>query len=211
MRFKSEVLQMKIRLKTIVMVLFCSHHSIVAQPCAELAAAGQSDAIKYLNRGRDSQTALCVEHALRQIGETGSIEGIAIVLRYLDYRREPTPSEKRGATNLNTWYQYPAMIALFEIGKPAMPYLIDLLASDTNNLRRRNALETIGDIYREDPAAGVKLLSSAAEKVKGNDMRVTEAETRLTEASRELAKMCPPRVRSQCEAVLYNAPPTAKP
>jgi len=182
----------------------------IAQTCTELASAGPADLVRYLNRDRSTQTSLCVEYALRELGEQRYLEGIQVVLRHFDFQRDLTPSEIGGVTNINRGFLYPATSALFGMGKPALPYILDLLAAETNALRRRNALEAVRDICRDDYVAGVRLVRSAAEKVRGDDARLTQAEIRLNEASRELAMMCPPQVRSSCEAALYDTAPAEK-
>ena len=191
-------------LRFLVMVLLYGNIRIVGQTCTELSTASTVDLVKYLNRSKDSQKSLCVEYAIRHLGEKKSFEAILVILRYLDYRREPTQFEKQGIATSHGWY--PATIALYEIGKPAMPFIVERLATEMTLVERRNALETIMDISSDDFVSAVKLIRSAAQKVKGDDVRITEAEVRLTEASREAARMCPPRVRPSCEAALYDMP-----
>ena len=196
---------MKDRLAVAVFVLFSCGSCLMGQSCTELASASSGELLTYLNRGKASQTSSCTEYALRRLGERKYLEAVPVALRYLDFRREPTEAEKHGLASMNSWY--PATIALFEIGKPALPYLVDLLATKTTEVVRKNALETVMDISSDDFVSGVRLIRAAAEKVRGNDSRLSEEEVRLTQASREAAKMCPPRVRSDCEAALYGAAP----
>ena len=96
---------------------------------------------------------------------------------------------------MHEWY--PATTALFQIGKPALPALLDVLAAETSPVVRQKALETLMDISREDPVSGVKLMRDSAATRRGK-----AAQARLLDAARKSVNLCRPSVRPQCEAAL---------
>lgn len=76
--------------------------STFGQTCAELESKSPAELVKYLNRERGSQASECVEHALRTLGDQKYMDAIPIILSYLDYRRDPTPSERSGVATGHT-------------------------------------------------------------------------------------------------------------
>jgi hypothetical protein len=115
----------------------------------------------------------------------------------LGFRREPAPWESGDVVVelMHEWY--PATTALFEIGKPALPALLDLLGTETTPIVREKALRTVMDISRDDFVSGVKLIRATASKQKDK-----AAESRLLDAAAKAAKMCPPHIRAECEDAL---------
>jgi hypothetical protein len=92
---------------------------------------------------------------------------------------------------------YPATSALFQIGKPALPALIDLLGTETTPIVRSKALQTVMDISRGDLVSGVKLIRDAAAKRQDKAARV-----RLLDAASKSVNLCRPSIRPQCEDAL---------
>ena len=61
--------------------------------------------------------------------------------------------------------RYPAIDALFQIGKPALPALCKVIASDAPaSINSKNATLTIILIFRDDPQQGVNFLDDQASK-----------------------------------------------
>lgn len=165
--------------------------------CPQLASAEPSALVSYLDGPQASQTAACIAFSIRQIGAKKYAPGVLTLIRHLDFRREPDfwgNGEDVVALQRN-WY--PAVLALSEIGMPAVAPLVDLLGNETTPLVRTKAIETLVGIYGDDSASAVKLLRAAA--VKQEDKA---AGTRLLDAAAKAAKICPVRVRLQCEDAL---------
>src|SRR5262249_19097521 len=60
--------------------------------------------------------------------------------------------------------RYPAVGALFEIGRPALPALVRTIeANRVDSLEGQNALRSIQNIFREDLNEGARFLEHAAE------------------------------------------------
>ncbi len=172
--------------------------ALAAEPrCPLLAAAAPSALVSYLDGPKGSQTSACTEYAIAQIGEKKYVAGVGVLVRYLGFRREPEFWEK-GEDVVDLQHEwYPATSALFQIGKPALPALIDLLGTETNPIVRSRALQTVMDISRGDFVSGVKLIRDAAAT------RNAKAEqARLLDAARKSVALCRPSVRPQCEAAL---------
>jgi hypothetical protein len=93
---------------------------------------------------------------------------------------------------------YPATTALFEIGKPAVPDLVEAIAnSATSEIARSNAVATVFDIYRSDVAESVRVLMRAS---KASPDR--EASMRLYDAARKAADMCRQPGHNSCMSAL---------
>ncbi len=99
---------------------------------------------------------------------------------------------------MHKWY--PATIALYQIGKPALPALVQLLGTETSPIVRAKALQTVMDISSDGFhfVSGVKLLQAAA--LSQGDSRV---KARLLDAASKAVKMCPVPLRPQCEDALH--------
>jgi hypothetical protein len=101
--------------------------------------------------------------AIEELGQRQISEAVPELIEYLNFRRihdwegsglvlHPLPEEG----------DYPAVGALFSIGKPAMPALIKAIEEkDTNSIESKNALKTIQLIFRDDLSEAVKHLEKA--------------------------------------------------
>ena len=68
---------------------------------------------------------------------------------------------------------YPATTALFEIGKPAVPDLVEAIAdSNTSDLARSNAIETLFWIHSGDVSEAVAVLNRAGKEAKDGRRRI---------------------------------------
>jgi hypothetical protein len=96
---------------------------------------------------------------------------------------------------------YPATTALFEIGKPAVPDLVEAIAnSATSEIARSNAVATVFDIYRSDVTESVQVLMRAS---KASPDR--EASMRLYDAARKAADMCRQPGHNSCMSALSES------
>jgi len=97
--------------------------------------------IRYLN----TTTSASIKTAtIYLIGRHRLLNGVKELIKQIDFDSE---SQSRGSP-LPLWGQYPAMEALINIGQPAIPAAVDLLATDINDLRRDLAVKVIR--YVED-------------------------------------------------------------
>jgi hypothetical protein len=83
---------------------------------------------------------------------------------------------------------------------PASPSAVRLIASSvSSDLLRKNAMEVLFAIHRENLGDGARALNNASRSASDN-----ETATRLLLAAREFAAKCPGEWRSACEAALIE-------
>ena len=166
--------------------------------CLQLESGEPSQLVSYLDGPKGSQTSACTEYAIGQIGEKRYVAGVGVLARRLGFRREPDFWEK-GEDVVGLQHEwYPATSALFQIGKPALPALIEILGTETTPIiRSSKALQTVMDISRDDFVSGVKLIRDAAATRKDK-----AAQARLVDAARKSVNLCRASIRPQCEAAL---------
>src|SRR5262249_12961572 len=64
---------------------------------------------------------------------------------------------------ITTAERYPAVVALFAIGKPALPAVTEVIEThESDSLESENATLVVYLIFREDPSAGIKYLEEAS-------------------------------------------------
>lgn len=126
----------------------------------------------------------CVTKIIYHLGETKDVSSVTVLIGLLDFRRPDTEMEKQHIRTMEG--KYPAVEALFSIGKPAVPAIVSTLAGGkTSDISRENALLTLVEIYREDPSLVIPLLKKAAEGAKTS----VEA-ARLQSSARDVIKYC---------------------
>jgi len=108
----------------------------------------------------------CAIAALEILGHEHATSYIPKIVNFLTFRRkfywEGTGFNIRPVTELG---HYPAAMALFEIGKPALPALLTVATEEKpDSLKFSNAVNTIMSIYRDQMSAGVRFLRQAALK-----------------------------------------------
>ena len=59
--------------------------------CPQLVSAGPPALASYLDSPEGSQTAACIEYAIRDIGDKAYAPAVASLVRHLGFRREPGP------------------------------------------------------------------------------------------------------------------------
>jgi hypothetical protein len=135
----------------------------------------------------------CAIAALEILGHEHATSYIPQIVKFLAFKRkfdwEGTGFNIRPVTELG---HYPAAMALFEIGKPALPALLAVATEEKpDSVKFNNAVSTIMLIHRDQVPAGVRFLRQAALnqndlKYRANlDAAVTLAETLCDKGSRE--------------------------
>ncbi|HEX8567992.1 MAG TPA: hypothetical protein VF648_20305 [Pyrinomonadaceae bacterium] len=123
------------------------------------------------NRNLVTESPDKLAQAIEALGQRQITEAIPELIDFLDFRRihkwEGTgvilhPLPKEG--------DYPAVGALFSIGKLALPALIKVVEeNDIDSIKSKNALQTIQLIFRENLSEGVKYLESEMIKSTSQD------------------------------------------
>lgn len=164
-------------------------------PCYELEGATVQADLRYLQGDRSNVKAECVAYAADRIGLHRYAEASKTLVRYLDYRMPTDPREASlPPISPISGPRYPAINALFEIGKPAVDDLVEAVGnSATSDGVRKNAIQVLYEIFREDVAGAVRVLNRAS-----NATRDPEVRQRLFDAARKTAGMCHETMRNAC-------------
>lgn len=102
--------------------------------------------------------------AIYLIGRHHLSGGVAELIRCIDF--DPGRERQPGPEPL--WEQYPAMEALITIGWPSVPAVIELLATETDNLRRDLAVKVIRYATKSEVA---KFILEEAHKIESDPNR----------------------------------------
>jgi hypothetical protein len=173
--------------------------SDVNTDCTQLQGAKPQVQLEYLQGERSALSDACMIYAMDRLAAVRYAPSIDLLVKYLDYHIPAPPKSKEAFVQqtvpwLGTWY--PAARGLFRIGKDAVPALIAAIAdADTSDLMRKNDIELVLLIYREDVPQGAAVLNRAGRTATRPDVR-----QRLLDAARDLAGQCPEPQRGACLA-----------
>lgn len=113
--------------------------------------------------------------AIYLIGRHRLAEGIGELIRRIDF--DASGQVIKGTEPL--WEQYPAMEALINIGKPSVVACLQLLATETGDLRRTLAVKVIRYVEGADVARFILERAYSAENDPGRKANLADARTRL--------------------------------
>ncbi len=138
--------------------------------------------------------------AIRELGRLPYEGAIGALITYLDFKR-PLQGNSEFVVVNGLDPPYPAVGSLFAIGKPAVPSLLRVVGQpDAKELVRKNAIETIMEIFRGKGPAGVRAISEA-----GQASQDIGESRRLLDAARDAVRFCSPSEKSACEAAIAVA------
>lgn len=165
--------------------------------CHELAPAKPEEHLAYLQPERSRLKPECIQFAMTELGVKHYLPAIKELVKWLDYRIPETPIKERSAVQMHpTWLGnfYPAMNALFLIGKPANSELLAVIASAETDLVREHATETYCTINRSDVPQAIATLVRAS-----HDSELTSARQKLWDSAKWAAmNFCAPDTRNAC-------------
>lgn len=121
--------------------------------------------------------------AIYMIGRHRLSGGVRDLIQRIDFEaawQSPTKS-------LPLWERYPAMEALITIGLPSVPPAVELLASDTNDLRRELAVKVIRQVEGPDVSVFILERAYANEGDANRKAMLKEALSRLHKLIQETA------------------------
>jgi hypothetical protein len=102
--------------------------------------------------------------AINRLGELKADSAIADLISILTFRQEFS-EEQQEIDIIGLGQIYPAVGALWQIGKPALPAVTAVIATtDTKSIESRNATYTVMLIFRDYPKEGVSYLEDQASK-----------------------------------------------
>jgi hypothetical protein len=179
----------------------------VAYECSAFQNSSSSDLIAFLENSGGKITdsnAECVVFSIQKLGKLKEEKAARVLTRYLDQKRPLTADEKESERlhmSMSLKEFYPAVSALFEIGKPAVPALLSTIANDTTSVdARNNAVRAEMLIYRDTPVDGIRALKGAA----GNASSPADAE-RINGAIQSALKWCGRHRQAECRAAAKDS------
>lgn len=173
--------------------------AFAAYPCADLANKKAETLLEYLQGDKSRLDRNCALYAIEQLGNDHYAAAIKTLIGYLDYRSPDLPSVTIQGVKLTPkfawWAPYLAVDALSQIGKAAVPQLIEAVADpSTSDVARDNAGDAVLEIYREDNPEGIAVLARASHT------RTDPRESiHLVDQARRQAGKCIPEMRNDCE------------
>ncbi len=170
-----------------------------AQDCTKLSSSTKDELQQFLQTTPSNEDLSCTISAIRKLGEHRVTGAAGTLSKYLDLEQPLTEGEKMGVFHhpRTITRAYPAVNALFEIGEPALPTLLDVLKSNdpAGNLRRSNAIRTIMIFLVTGPSS-VKLIRDAGRSESDPGMASS-----LQRAAEEAAQVCVPDEKAKCAAI----------
>lgn len=139
----------------------------------EYALAAISDA-EYLTKYPH-----CVAANMQYLGMTHQKKAVPYLINLLDYKVQPQSFGKPLNAEI-----YPAVAAFIELGAPAVPSLIEVLAStDSGSVQSNNAIESLMDmrIFRDDLNKPL-IMMKKAEKAETDPVRAARLESAIQNA-----------------------------
>lgn len=179
---------------------------LAATECPDLESADSDPLISYLAAVAPNQdNSRCVTFVIKHLDSARYEPAIPVLVRLLDFHRPPNEAEKAGvALHPPTIDEfYPAANALEEIGKAALPALLEAIkSSETSTIARRNAVSVWMVIYKYEPSKGIAKLQR--ESVAAADSTVND---NWTWALAEATRLCNPSQKARCNAAAMTPTP----
>ena len=119
--------------------------------------------------------------AIYLIGRHRLSDGVGELIKRIDFDTGGQP--KRGARPL--WERYPAMEALITIGRPSVRATVELLATDTNDLRRNLAVKVVRYVEDAEVARFILERAHASESDPSRKANLKDALSRLERLEKE--------------------------
>ena len=116
--------------------------------------------VKAMHRLADLQAT----HRLGDFQSTAAINDLVKLLTFkYTYYWEKEAGGRLDPQPITTAERYPAIAALFTIGKPALPAITEVIEThESNSLESENATLVVYLIFRESPSAGTQYLTEAS-------------------------------------------------
>lgn len=180
-------------LSLVLMSTTCVALHAQESPCAMLKTKDTAVLRAFLQEQQSLRQSPCLTVVIKQLGQLRDVEAIHLLVGYLDYLEPKTGLLPNGGATVRP--RYPAVSALFQVGKPATIELLSAIQSGGSPKIRENAVRAYADVYRDDLWSGIRGLKTAELLAKADDER-----RRLEEARRKLMDECDAGDEKQVEA-----------
>jgi hypothetical protein len=155
--------------------------------------------VSFLNVEARTADPECITTVIGRLGNSRDVSAVPVLIRLLDFQRPLTQRERAGITIMRG--HFPAVSALFSIGLPAVPVLVkSIRLGELNPTSKKNAVEAVATIFRENPDQAVALLMKAARE----STIPAEKENLESSAHEAAAHFCGVRWREKCANELMN-------
>jgi hypothetical protein len=165
--------------------------------CETLQGSGPVKLLEYLRGERSALNQECVLFAIADLGMKRYAPASATLVKYLDYKLPQEPSKTGPVVVKRIWWigaDYPAAAALFKIGKPSSPALVEAVGDpDNSDLIRKHAIEVLRAVHSDNMADVVAALVRAG---RSSEDHLTSR--RLLDAAEEVATSCHEPQRNSC-------------
>jgi HEAT repeat protein len=159
---------MRVRLLLLVLVTAtCVDSRAQADPCATLKTKDTQALRELLEEQQTLRESPCLPSAIRQLGQLRDVEAIHLLVGYLDYLEPKTGPLPNGGATVRP--SYPAVSALFQIGKPAAIELLSAIQAGGTPRARENAVRAYADVFRDDLSSGIRAIENS--RATGKDRR----------------------------------------
>jgi len=168
-----------------------------AESCTDLKSASGFDAVSYIEHGQ-VKTAACAKVAFRLIQHLPKDDAIPVLIKYLGYKRPLSYAEQHGVSTSGGYQEimYPAVNALYAIGLPAEPALIEVVARSEGkeSIERKNAMYTLELIEHGDTVALLRVMHnrrlSFGDSTDGANLESAIQELKKRRCHDKLAQLC---------------------
>lgn len=126
--------------------------------CTTIVTSSRT-AIALLDEQKQMRESPCIVSAIRQLGESRATNGVSVLIGYLDFVDPATKHPPGGPAFVRP--DYPAVAALFQIGRPAAQELLSAIQLTASPTIRENAQKTYLFVYRDDLASGIRQIKQA--------------------------------------------------
>ena len=156
----------------VIFVILSSSFALASSDCDKLSQASPGKqqpelvqpAMRILHQHKNAIQNDCLLNAVRLAGKQKVVDAIPYLIEMLDWEEKSRDRYKfhpKGS-------EFPAIDALFQIGEPAVPSLIRVLAEQNpNSNESRNALHAFMLIHRDDLAKGIQSLKEESQRRSG--------------------------------------------
>ena len=165
------------------------------EPCSDVMGTSLNS-ITFLEEQKDTRRSPCISDVIKQLGQSRDVSAVHALVGYLDFVDPATRPKPNGFSDVRP--VYPAVAALFRIGKAATRELLETIQQGKSPLVRQNAAKAYQSIYRDDLASGIRLARNEALAAAS-----VEGQRRLQKTLETLASDC--RGRSEEEAQACTA------
>ena len=186
-------------IRVLLLLSLFGHLMLAAQDesCSDVMTTSLSS-VTFLQEQQDVRESPCIVRVIKQLGLVRDVGAVHTLVGYLDFVDPATRPRPDGSSDVRP--AYPAVEALFRIGKAATIELLSAIQYGKSPIARENAAKAFQAIYRDDLATAIHL-------VRNEELASSSAigQRRLQEVLHLLIEDCSGRTKDEaesCRAVL---------